>query len=162
MTECTVHYFDIKTSTWKRPWSVLNTCASNSQITLNSSLMDTTSPNTPAIDGSISKFSEDSISFHRLQNWQMISSASALTNPVTLKPSQLPNSSTTNGAQLFLGSLSTTSVLNTPENATPTICYKPLRNITPSPHFGRRTNLRELNLIGHTLPNTPSASANCS
>ena len=149
-----------KTSTYKCPRSVINMCASSSQISLNISLMNMTSLNTPAMDGYISKFYKDATTCNRLKNWQMIFSASASTKPVTTKQPQLPEYVTTNCAQFFLVSSSTILVLNTSVNATPTICYKSFINITPSPHIGRGGVLRELTLNGHMLPNSPSVSAN--
>ena len=116
-------------------------CASISQISLKSSLMNTTSLNTHAMDGYISKSTKDATSCHRMENCKRIFSASTSSNIGTMKLPQPPDSGVTNGAQLFWGSLSTTSGLNTLVNYARSIYYKPFSKITPSPHIGRGGNL---------------------
>ena len=66
--------------------------------------MNTNSLNTPAMDESISKLLEDTMANHRLENYQMIFSASVLTKPTTMKPPHLQDYGATNGSQLFLES----------------------------------------------------------
>ena len=64
--------------------------------------MNMNSLNTPAMDESISKLLEDTMACHRLENYQMIFSASVLTKLTTMRPPKLQDYGATNGSKLFL------------------------------------------------------------
>ena len=139
----------------------MSMCASRSRISLKNSLVNTTSLDKPEMYGSISELSNGSTACHGLENWRMVFSANASTNPVIMNRPQLPGYGATNGAQLFLVSLSTTLVLKTWVNAMPTIFNNPFRNITSSPQIERGEILWGLTLTVHILSSTLITSTIC-